>query len=458
MKKFVSMLLLLTMVMGLFAGCDLGSKNPTTTPAPQGGTLAEAATYLQAMYKENDGTTVRKDFTRVAVVMIEGTKFEVTWTVDSAEVTVTEPVNSMVTIDINEEPAEAVTFVLTATLKDAEGNTQSVSFTHYIEAAKVSGTQFVDVPAVETAYKFAMVQNKLGKTLYFTGEMSGYYLATSENPFDAVDVYVENVEGGQRLYFVKDEVKTYIDIVPRGEDQPGKVNVVLTDAPTAVYTWDAVRKTYTATVADNTWYLGTYNTYNTISASNVSYIEKVEVIGDSQFPTGLCTVNVTATQVASPAVDTAYKFALAQNNLGQTLYFTGEMSGYYLATSVNPGLGVNVYVENVEGGVRIYFMKGEVKTYIDIVPRGEDQPGKVNVVLTETPSAVFTWDAERKTYTATAADNTWYLGTYNTYNTISASNVSYIEKVEVIGDSQFPAGMYIVDGFMEMQPDFGAAE
>ena len=291
MKKFVSILLLLTLVMGLFAGCELGSKDPTTTPAPQGGTLADAATYLQAMYKENDGTTVRKDFTRVAVVMIEGVKYEVTWTVDSTEVTVSEPVNSMVTIDINEEPAEAVTFVLTATLKDAEGNTQSVSFTHYIEAAKVSGTQFVDVPAVDTAYKFAMVQNKLGKTLYFTGEMSGYYLATSENPFDAVDVYVENVEGGQRLYFVKDEVKTYIDIVPRGEDQPGKVNVVLTETPTAVYTWDAVRKTYTATVADNTWYLGTYNTYNTISASNVSYIEKVEVIGDSQFPAGMYIVD-----------------------------------------------------------------------------------------------------------------------------------------------------------------------
>ena len=448
MKKFISMLLLLTLVMGLFAGCDLGNETPTTVPAPQGNGLADAAAYLAAMYKENDGTTVRKDFTRVSVVMIDGIKYEITWTVDSTEVTISEPANSMVTIDINEEPAEAVTFVLTATLKDAEGKTESVTFTHYIEAAKVSGTVFVDVPAVDTAYKFALVQNNLGQTLYFTGEMSGYYLAMSENPFDAVDVFVEDVEGGQRLYFVKEEVKTYIDIVPRGADQPGKVNVILTEAPTCVYTWDAVRKTYTTTVDGNNWYLGTYNTYNTISASNTSYIEDTSKIGESQFPAGLCTVNIAATQVKQPAVDTAYKFALVQNNLGQTLYFTGEMSGYYLATSVNPGEGVNIFLEAVEGGMRIYFMKEEVKTYIDIVPRGADQPGKVNVILTEAPTAVFTWDAERNTFVTTVETNEWYLGTYNTYNTISASNTSYIKDPAVIGESQFPAGPYTVEGFM----------
>jgi hypothetical protein len=236
--------------------------------------------------------------------------------------------------------------------------------------------------------------------------------------------------------------------VPRGADQPGKVNVILTEAPTCVYTWDAVRKTYTTTVDGNNWYLGTYNTYNTISASNTSYIEDTSKIGESQFPAGLCTVNIAATQVKQPAVDTAYKFALVQNNLGQTLYFTGEMSGYYLATSVNPGEGVNIFLEAVEGGMRIYFMKEEVKTYIDIVPRGADQPGKVNVILTEAPTAVFTWDAERNTFVTTVETNQWYLGTYNTYNTISASNTSYIKDPAVIGESQFPAGPYTVEGFM----------
>ena len=456
MKRILSFVLVLAMSLCLLAGCD----QPAETTAPAAGSgLEDAKNYLAAMYKNDDGTVARRDFTVVAAVMIEGVSYPITWTTDAPDyVTIGAAENNFVTIDIVEEPAEQVTFKLTGTLTDAEGKTASATFTRIIEAAKVTGVEFVAVPEVGTAYKYALAQNNLGQTLYFTGEMSGYYLATSENPFDAVDVFVEDVEDGQRFYFMAGEVKTYIDIVPRGEDNPGKVNVILTEAPTCVYTWDAERKTYTTTVDGNDWYLGTYNTYNTISASATSYIEDVTKIGDSQFPAGFCTVNIVASQVAEPAVGTAYKYAIVQNNLGQTLYFTGEMSGYYLGTSVNPAEGVNVFVETAEGGVRLYFMKGETKTYIDIVPRGEDNPGKVNVVLTEEPTCVFNWDAERKTYTTTVDGNDWYLGTYNTYNTISASATSYIEDVTKIGDSQFPAGLYTVEGFMDKEPVFETEE
>ncbi len=456
MKRILSLVLVLAMSLCLFAACGEPEESSVPAAAP---TVEEAREYLAAMYKDTDGTVARRDFSVVAVVMIDGVSYPVTWTVDATEyVTIGAAQNNMVTIDIVEEPAEQVTFKLTGTVTDKDGKTASATFTRIIEAAKKTGVEFVDVPQVGTAYKYTVQQNGLGKTLYFTGEMSGYYLATSENPFDAVDVFVEDVEGGQRIYFMAGEVKTYIDIVPRGADQPGKVNVVLTETPTCVFTWDTVRKTFTTTVEGNPWYLGCYGTYNTISASATSYIEKPEVIGESQFPAGMATVNIVAEQVATPAVGTAYKFTVVQNGLGQTLYFTGEMSGYYLATSVNPAEGVNVFVESVEGGVRLFFMKGEVKTYIDIVPRGADQPGKVNVVLTEDPTCVFTWDADRKTYITTVEGNPWYLGCYGTYNTISASATSYIEKLEVIGESQFPAGPYVVEGFMDKQPVFETEE
>ena len=457
MKRILSLVLILAMAVCMFAACGEQPTNPTSAAV----TVEDAKTYLYAMYKDDDGTVARRDFKMVAAVMIDGVSFPIEWTTDAPEfVTIGAAQNNMVTIDIVEEPAEQVTFKLIGTMKDEAGNTASVTITRIIEAKKVTGVEFAAAPVAGTAYKFAVQQNNLGQTIYFTGEMSGYYLATSANPFDAIDVFVEDVEGGQRIFFTSAEgVKTYIDVVPRGEDQPGKVNVVLTEAPTCVYTWDAERKTFvTNTVADNVWYLGCYSSYNTISASNVSYIEDVTKIGDSQFPAGLCTVNIVAAQVATPAVDTAYKFAVQQNNLGQTIYFTGEMSGYYLATSVNPAEGVNVYVEATEGGVRLYFMKGEVKTYIDVVPRGADQPGKVNVVLTEAPTCVYTWDADRKTYIATVEGNAWYLGCYSSYNTISASGFNYIEKLEVIGDSQFPAGPYTVEGFMDMQPEFKTEE
>ena len=448
MKKIIALLLALTLCVGLFAGCDLNNTKPTEAPV----TVDDAAEYLYAMYKENNNTVVRKDFKRVAVVMIDGIKFDVEWTVDSAEVTVGAVENSMVTIDINEAPAEKVVFNLTATVKASDGSSKALVFTHTIEAAKKTGVEFAAAPVVGTAYKFALEQVGLGQIRYFTGAMDGYYLATSDNPFDAVDVFVEDVTGGQRIYFMNGDVKTYIDVIPR-EGAAGKVNVVMTENPTAVYTWDAVRKTFTTVVEGNTWYLGTYGTNKTISASNISYIEKPEVIGDSQFPAGFCTVNIVAEQIKTPAVNTAYKFALVQAGLGQTRYFTGAMDGYYLATSVNPADGVNVFIEEVTGGHRIFFMKGEVKTYIDVIPR-EGAAGKVNVVMTENPTATFVWDAVRNTYTTVVEGNTWYLGTYGTNKTISASNISYIEKPEVIGDSQFPAGPYTVEGFMDKQPEF----
>ena len=448
MKKIIALLLALTLCMGLFAGCDLNNTKPTEAPV----TVDDAAEYLYAMYKDNNNTVVRKDFKRVAAVMIDGVKFDVEWTVDSSEVTIGAVENSMVTIDINEAPTEKVVFNLTATVKASDGSSKAVVFTHTIEAAKKTGVEFAAAPVAGTAYKFALEQVSLGQIRYFTGAMDGYYLATSDNPFDAVDVFVEDVTGGQRIYFMNGDVKTYIDVIPR-EGAAGKVNVVMTENPTATFVWDAVRKTFTTEVEGNTWYLGTYGTNKTISASNISYIEKPEVIGDSQFPAGFCTVNIVAEQIKTPAVNTAYKFALVQAGLGQTRYFTGAMDGYYLATSVNPAEGVNVFIEEVTGGHRIYFMKGEVKTYIDVIPR-EGAAGKVNVVMTENPTATFVWDAERNTYTTVVEGNTWYLGTYGTNKTISASNISYIEKPEVIGDSQFPAGPYTVEGFMDKQPEF----
>ena len=441
MKKLTAWALLLAMIVAMFAGCSTPNEPAeTTAPATAEDYLADATAYVRSMYKDKAGKVLR-DFDVVASVKVGAFTYEVTWTSDVTEgVAIGAPVDNKITVDVNENPGEEdLKFTLTATVIAGE-KSESTSFEFYVPGtpAKSSGPVFVEAPAAGSSYKFALVQAELGQTLYFTGEMNGYYLATSTNVLDAVDVTVEEVEGGYHLSFMKAGVKTYIDIIPR-EDNPGKVNVVLTEAPTAVFTWDAERKTMTAVVGDATWYLGTYNTYNTISASNVSYIEDVTKIGVSQFPATFATVSFTYTPNDAEAVDgSSYVFALVQAELGQTLYFTGEMSGYYLATSTNAAAAAKVYAEAVEGGMRFYFDKAGVKTYIDIIPR-EDNPGKVNVVLTETPTAVFTWDAERKTMTAVVGDATWYLGTYSTYNTISASNVSYIEDVTKIGVSQFPA-------------------
>ncbi len=448
MKKIIAMLLLLTMALGLFAGCN-GTEAPSTTGAPKTNGLADAKAYLQAMYKENNGTAYTRDFKVVSVVAIDGVTYPVTWSIevtagDSAAVSVADNGDKTATVSIlNSKPTEEVQYNLVGTLTDAEGKTETVTFNYVIPAVEAAGgTTFAENPEVGTGYKFALEQNEIGKTLYFTGAMDGYYMASSENPLEAVDVYLEEAEGGLRVYFMDGSTKTYIDIIPR-EGYTDKANIALTAEPTCVYTWDAERGTLVAKLAEASFYLGTYGTYTTFSVSNFTYIEDVSKVGVSQFPAGFATVAVSVSTVDAPAVGTAYKYVVEQNEIGKSLYFTGAMDGYYLATSTNPGDGVDVYLEEVEGGLRVYFMDGSTKTYIDIIPR-EGYTDKANVTLTAEPTCVYTWDTERGTLVAKLAEASFYLGTYGTYTTFSVSNFTYIEDASKVGVSQFPAGFATV--------------
>ena len=457
MKKLIASLLALVLCFGLVACGTTGqSSQPSSTPATSTPSepsvpdvpaptaedyLSDAKAYVRAMYKDKAGKVLR-DFDVVALVKIGEFTYDIEWTTDAAaeNVKIAAPADNKVAIDINENPGEEdMVFTLTATLK-AGSKTESTTFEFYVPGtpAKSGGPVFVDAPAVGSTYKFALTQAELGKVLYFAGTMSGNYFATTDDPTKAVDVTIEEVEGGVRLFFMDGENKMYLDI---NEYTEGKAGVRLTAEPSATFVWNEECKVYTAEVAGAARYLGTYNTYNTISASDIKYIsgDNLAKIGVSQFPAGFGTMvyNFTAAE-GQPAAGT-YKFALEQAELGKTLYFAGTMSGNYFATTDNAGAAADVTIEEVEGGFRFFFMDGEAKMYLDI---NEYAEGKAGVRLTAEPSAIFVWNEECKVFTAEVAGAARYLGTYNTYNTISASDIKYIsgDNLAKIGVSQFPAG------------------
>jgi len=130
-------------------------------------------------------------------------------------------------------------------------------------------------PVADTAYKFGIYQENLKKYLYFAGTLDsrGYYLATTENYAEAVDVFVEAATNGYYMYFMNGTVKTYIDIFVTENDY---VNLRLVTEPSAVYTWNAEHRTFTTklTVKGEVldYYVGTYNEYETLSGSKLSYI------------------------------------------------------------------------------------------------------------------------------------------------------------------------------------------
>ena len=373
------------------------------------------------------------DDTTIELVLNGSTYSEVTytWTSDNACAVVD---GGKLTVTLPEADA-TVTITLTATC-GKETKTQTFTMLVNSVSTDLYVPVYVETPAVDTAYKYALYQTELGKDLYFAGYMSGNYLATTDKADKATDVYLEAVEGGYRIYFMEGEAKKYIDVY---EYSAGKVGVQITDKPTCTFTRSEDLGIWVANVAGGDYYLGTYKTYDTISASKTSYIN-AENNGVSQFPCDvvkLAPATYVPDVVTEVAADTAYKYALYQTELGQDLYFAGYMSGNYLATTEKADKATDVYLEAVEGGYRIYFMEGEAKKYIDVY---EYSAGKVGVTITDKPTCTFTRNAELGIWVANVAGGDYYLGTYKTYNTISASKTSYI-TAENKGVSQFPCDM-----------------
>ena len=163
MKKLFACALIFVMCMGSLAACgneQTAEPTPTTAPtaapteAPAADTVSDlvnAKNYLFTMYKDQTEATP-VDYTVVGVVNIGGTLFPVEWTTDNDTVKIVPGDNKMVTIDVDDKNPEEVTYVLTATLKDDKGNTESCSFTHRVPAAIVldEGMSYADI--VDAAY------------------------------------------------------------------------------------------------------------------------------------------------------------------------------------------------------------------------------------------------------------------------------------------------------------------
>ena len=336
---------------------------------------------------------------------------------------------------------EKVELTLTATITCGEATDTKV-FTIKVDAASkdLYVPSNVATPTAGVAYKFYLNQVTLGKTLYITGEVSGRYLATTDKADQAIDVYAEAVEGGFKFYILVGEEKQYITVYNNAD---GKLSVKFDAAGTSVYTYDATTKAWATAFEGENYYLGTYNTYNTVSASKTSFIDATNT-GVSQFPAGFATL-APATYVpvakTEPAANTAYKFSLVQVTLGKTLYITGEVSGRYLATTDKADQAIDVYAEAVEGGFKFYILVGEEKQYITVYNNAD---GKLSVKFDAAGTSVYTYDATTKAWATAFEGENYYLGTYNTYNTVSASKTSFIDATNT-GVSQFPAGLVSIE-------------
>ena len=146
MKKLITFVLILTLALSALVGCE---KAPE---AKEG--LEEAKDYVYNTYKHASEVYVA-DYKVIGQVLVGDVTYAVEWATDAAEenVTIVAGDDNMVTIDINEKNPEEVTYTLTATIKDAEGKTETVSFTRRTPAAVIidEGMSYAEI--VEAAYK-----------------------------------------------------------------------------------------------------------------------------------------------------------------------------------------------------------------------------------------------------------------------------------------------------------------
>ena len=159
MKKLTVWALLLALCVGMLAGCanepaeTTGAPvEPTDAPTEAVSGLADAVAYVKTIYK-NAADITSKDYEVISVVPMGAEKFEITWTVDVAEdvVAVVAGENGMTLIDVNENSAEEVAYVLTATLTDGK-DTQSLSWNHTLPAAmNVDGLTYAEIVALAYA-------------------------------------------------------------------------------------------------------------------------------------------------------------------------------------------------------------------------------------------------------------------------------------------------------------------
>ena len=143
--------------------------------------------------------------------------------------------------------------------------------------------------AAAGTYKFALYQAKLGKYLYADGTISNDYLATTEKADKAADFTVALVADKTDEYTITVGGK-FVEVF---ENSSQKIRIHLVDTATGSWKFDATAKVFTYTLTgcakdsnNATYYLGTYNTYNTMSASAISYIsgDNAANVGVSQFP------------------------------------------------------------------------------------------------------------------------------------------------------------------------------
>ena len=180
MKKIIALIALLALVV---TTCACSGDSAATSD------LTAAKDYLYAMYKDQAEATPA-DYTVVDTIAVGDGSYTVEWTVsvssgDASGISLVPGEKHLVTVDVNEKSAEDIVYVLTATIKDAAGKSESVSFDHRVPAYKES-----------TWAEYVAADD--GDTVVVKGVVTGIIAKSKGNSYNCI--YLQDADGGYYVY------------------------------------------------------------------------------------------------------------------------------------------------------------------------------------------------------------------------------------------------------------------
>jgi hypothetical protein len=207
MKKLVSILLLLALCLSTFAACAKDNNDPaaSTEASTEAGTPAkkasveDAAAYLFNLYKNESATkptNTPADYEIVGKVLVAGVSFDVEWKVDVADITLkAAEKDGFILVDVPEKSKTEIKYVLTATVKDAEGNTATKTFERVVPQYAV--LSYAEYYAAEA-----------NAPVVIEGIVVAVHSQSEGNKYNQLYVMDENHAGGYYVYSMdKDPVK-----------------------------------------------------------------------------------------------------------------------------------------------------------------------------------------------------------------------------------------------------------
>ena len=293
------------------------------------------------------------------------------------------------------ETAEAVTLV--ATFTDS-GVTDTAEFTIKVAAKAVNKDSFYKTiitaaPTGGSEYYLGFYSRQKDVAMYFTGAMDGYYFATTETIAEALAVKVVSAgeDGSFYLTCTYNGKTQYVCVYASGKF----VNIGLKDAADNKYTWNAEYNTLQTLIDNTPYFIGSRETFTTISASKASYFTGTNAskIDISQYPIRLIPAN--SQPDPTPATD-AEKVAAAEKAIGTTLTISkaGETELYTstdvtvtwaikgettLATLAGNKLTVAALPTDADGTFTLTatIKSGEVEKTVDVTVTVKKEPATV---------------------------------------------------------------------------------